>query len=184
MAEIADKRYYVLRAVSGKEYEVCKNVESEIRNTDLGRYVFNVFVPTEKVVIQRKDGKRLFKERPMLPGYVLVEAVLVGDVTHRLRSMQNVIGFLGANKGGEPEPMHSSEVERLMRMMDEVAESDGTVDLSINIGDTIRVTDGAFAGSVATVESVIYDKRKLNVIVKMFGRTVPLELTFSQVSKE
>lgn len=184
MAEIVDKRYYVLRAVSGKEYEVCKNIESEIKNTDLGRYVFHVFVPTEKVVIRRKDGKRVFKERPMLPGYVLVEAILVGEVTHQLRSLPNVIGFLGANKGGDPEPMHTSEVERLMRMMDEVAESDGTVDLSINIGDMIRIVDGAFAGSVAAVEDVFYEKRKLNVIVKMFGRTVPLELTFAQVTKE
>lgn len=183
MAELKDKRFYVLRAISGKEHKVREQIEAEIRNTDLGQHVFSVFVPTEKIVSQR-NGKKIVKERPSLPGYVLVEAVLVGDVAHTLRSMPNVIGFLGANRGGEPEPMNPNEVERLMRIADAIAESEGEYELELYVGDIVRVTQDAFAGCDAVVEEVLSDKRKVRVMVKMFGRKIPLELDYTQVAKE
>ena len=113
MTEVAEKRFYVLRAVSGKEAKVREQLEAEMKNTNLGQYVSQVVIPTEKIVTQRA-GKKVIKERPYLPGYVLVEAALLGDVAHTLRNMPNVIGFLGANKGGEPEPLKRSEVERIL----------------------------------------------------------------------
>lgn len=183
MANLAEKRFYVLRAVSGKEDKVREQLEAEIRNTDLGQYVFRVFVPTEKVVSQR-NGKKIVKERPSLPGYILVEAVLVGDVAHRLRSTPNVIGFLGANRGGDPEPMNPVEVERLMRLADQVAESEGEYEIEFLVGDVVRVTDDAFAGWDAVIEEVYPEKRKLKVMVKMFGRKIALDLDYAQVVKE
>lgn len=183
MAEVTDRKYYVLRAISGQEYKVRDLIEAEMRNTDLGRYVFSVFVPTEKVVAQRA-GKKVYKERPSLPGYLLVEAILIGDVAHRLRNTPGVIGFLGSGRGSEPEPMQRAEVERLMRQADADAEGEGVYDLEVYVGDLVRVEDGAFAGSMAVVEEINRERRKLQVSVKMFGRKVPLELDYTQVTKE
>lgn len=183
MAEVKEKRFYVLRAVSGKEHKVREQLEAEMKLTELGQYVSMVFVPTEKIVSQRA-GKKIVRERPSLPGYVIVEAVLVGEVAHRLRSIPNVIGFLGANRGGVPEPMQRAEVERLMRLADQIADSDGEVDIELSVGDVVKVTDDAFAGCEAVVEEVTPEKRKLRVMVKMFGRKIPLELSYTQVSKE
>ncbi len=183
MAEVVEKKFYVLRAVSGKEYKVREQLEAEMRLTELGQYVSMVFVPTEKIVTQR-NGKKVIKERPSLPGYVIVEAILVGEVAHRLRNIPNVIGFLGGNRGGDPEPMQRAEVERLMRLADQEAESEGEFDLDLYVGDIVRVTDDAFAGCEAVVEEVTPEKRRLRVMVKMFGRKIPLELSYSQVTKE
>ena len=183
MTEVAEKRFYVLRAVSGKEAKVREQLEAEMKNTNLGQYVSQVVIPTEKIVTQRA-GKKVIKERPCLPGYVLVEAALLGDVAHTLRNMPNVIGFLGANKGGEPEPLKSSEVERILGRADQMADSEGVYDLELYVGDVVRIIDGAFANYEATVEEVTPEKQKLRVMVKMFGRKTPLELNYSQVVKE
>lgn len=183
MAEVSEKKFYILRAVSGKEAKVKEDLDREIRLTELGRYVSQVFVPMEKVVSQR-GGKKVVKERPSLPGYVIVEAVLVGDVAYRLRNIPNVIGFLGGSRGSDPEPMKRSEVERLMNRADEVALSEGEYEIEFFVGDFVKVTDDAFAGCEAVVEEVMADKRRLKVMVKMFGRKIPLELSYAQVAKE
>ena len=183
MTEVAEKRFYVLRAVSGKEAKVREQLEAEMKNTNLGQYVSRVIIPTEKVVTQR-GGKKVIKERPYLPGYVLVEAILVGDVAHTLRNIPNVIGFLGAKRGGDPEPLKRSEVERILGRVDQMADSEGIYDLELFVGDVVRIIDGAFANYEATVEEVTPEKQKLRVMVKMFGRKTPLELSYSQVVKE
>ena len=183
MTEVAEKRFYVLRAVSGKEEKVREQLEAEMRNSNLGQYVSRVIIPTEKIVTQRA-GKKIIKERPYLPGYVLVEAVLVGDVAHTLRNMPNVIGFLGAKRGGEPEPLKRSEVERILGRADQMADSEGIFDMELFVGDVVKIIDGAFANYEATVEEVTPEKQKLRVMVKMFGRKTPLELTYAQVVKE
>ena len=87
-------KFYVLRAISGKENKVREYIESEMKNSDLGQYVTQVLIPTEKTYTVR-NGKKVLKERAYLPGYVLVEANLLGEVAHRLRNTPNVIGFLG-----------------------------------------------------------------------------------------
>ena len=183
MTEVAEKRFYVLRAVSGKEAKVREQLEAEMKNTNLGQYVSQVIIPTEKVVTQR-GGKKVIKERPYLPGYVLVEAILVGDVAHTLRNIPNVIGFLGAKRGGDPEPLKRSEGERILGRGDQMADSEGIYDLELFVGDVVRIIDGAFANYEATVEEVTPEKQKLRVMVKMFGRKTPLELSYSQVVKE
>lgn len=183
MAEVNEKKFYILRAVSGKEFKVKEDLDKEIKFTELGRYVSQVFVPTEKIVSQR-NGKKIVKERPSLPGYIIVEAALVGDVAYRLRNTQNVIGFLGGSRGIDPEPMKRSEVERLMSQADAIALGEGEYDLEFFVGDIVKVMDDAFAGCEAVVEEVTPDKHKLKVMVKMFGRKIPLELGYAQVTKE
>ena len=183
MSEVREKRFYVLRAVSGTEQKVKEQIEAEMKLTSLGQYVSQVLIPTEKIVSQR-NGKKVIKERPYLPGYVLIEAVLVGDVAHTLRNMTNVIGFLGAKRGGEPEPLKRSEVEQILGRADQMADSEGVYEIDLYVGDVVRIIDGAFANYEATVEEVTPEKQKLRVMVKMFGRKTPLELSYSQVVKE
>src|SRR5690349_16561354 len=107
------KKWYVVRAISGKEKKVKQYIESE--NTRLGMedYVSQVLIPTEKVV-QMRNGKKVNKERSFFPGYILVEAVLTGEVPHVIKNVTGVLGFLGETKGGEPVPMRLSEVNRIL----------------------------------------------------------------------
>lgn len=182
MNKTPERKFYVLRAISGKEKKVKEHLEAEMKNSDLGNYLFNVIIPTEKVVTQR-NGKKIVKDRPYLPGYIVIEALLVGDIAHKLRNTQNVIGFLGS-KSGEPESLKKAEVDRLLGNADEITDSEAQYDMSIVVGDLVKVVDGAFSGCDAVVEELNPSKHKLRVMVKMFGRKMPLELSYSQVVKE
>ncbi len=186
MAAVQDKNFYILRAVSGQEYKVREQIERLMEQTDLGQYVSTVFVPTERVIVQRAGGKKVVKERPSLPGYVIVEAILVGDVKYRLQTIQGVIGFLGAGRGEkfEPEPMRRSEVERLMRLEDAEVESEGVYEISFVVGDVVRITEDAFAGCEARVVELVPDRQRVRLSVKLLGREVPVELSYAQVVKE
>ena len=104
------RAWYVLRAISGKEAKVKEVLDAAIRNTDLGKYVFQVLIPTEKVLTMR-NGKKVIKEKNLYSGYVFVEAILHGEVLHELRNTTNVIDFLrGRDKSALPEPLRQSEV--------------------------------------------------------------------------
>ena len=180
MSEI-EKKWYVLRAVSGKESKVKEYIDAEIRNTDLGEYVTQVLIPTEKTYTVR-NGKKIVKERSYLPGYVLVEAALVGEVPHRLRDVTNVIGFLGGMD--HPVPLRQSEVNRILGTVDELQEVSEDVNIPYTMGETVKVSVGPFSGFSGVIEEVMADKRKLKVMVKIFGRKTPLELGFTDVEKE
>ena len=179
------KKWYVLRAISGKESKVREYIESEIKNTDLGMYVSQVLIPTERVY-QVRNGKKISKERSYLPGYVLVEAELVGEVPHRLSEMPNVIGFLGdgSKKINEPVPLRQSEVNRILGRIDEMEDTESEVQATFAEGETVKVTFGPFSGFNGVIEEVNTERKKLKVMVKMFGRKTPLELGFMQVEKE
>jgi len=107
------KKWYVVRAISGKEKKVKEFIESEIKARGLQDYVSQVLIPTEKV-FQIRNGKKVSKERSYLPGYILIEANLVGEVPHIIRNVTNVIGFLGSEKRGEPVALRLSEVNRIL----------------------------------------------------------------------
>lgn len=179
-------QFYVLRVFSGQEKKVCEYIEAAKSNGTLGSHVRRVLLPTEKVVSQR-NGKKVVKERPYMPGYVLVEASLVGDTEHTLRTLPNVIDFLTSrNVEGRsvPEPLRSQEVEALLGQVDRNAEQEGRFDVEYNVGESVRIIDGPFSDFSATIEEVKSDKRKLKVMVKIFGRKTPLELSYTQVEKE
>src|SRR6056297_1260282 len=122
MAENEEKKWYVLRAIGGKEKQVKQYLDNEIAKGKLGDYINQVLIPTEKVY-QIRNGKKISKERNFFPGYVLIEAALVGDVQHLLKNIPNVIGFLGDTKGGDPVPMRQNEVNRILGRVDELAET-------------------------------------------------------------
>ncbi|MFV0483817.1 MAG: transcription termination/antitermination protein NusG [Bacteroidales bacterium] len=175
-------RWYVLRSVGGKEKKVKESIENEMNGGELAGYVSQVLIPMEKIY-QIRNGKKVSKDRSFFPGYVLVEASLVGEVSHILKNINNVIGFLGETKGGDPMPLRESEVNRILGRVDELAEADELMNIPFVIGETIKVIDGAFNGFNGTIEEIHEDKKKLKVMVKIFGRKTPLELSFMQVER-
>ena len=139
MAE-SKKEWYVLRAISGKEAKVKELLDAQIKNTNLGNYVSQVLIPSEKIVTTR-NGKRVVKERNLYSGYVFIEATLTGEVIHELSNTTNVIDFLrGRSKGSAPESLRQSEVMRMLGAADEIndANEDGFNDFLV--GEHVKVT--------------------------------------------
>ena len=180
MSEIT-KKWYVLRAISGKEAKVKEYLDVDIKNSGLSDFVSQVLIPTEKVY-QVRNGKKIVKERSYLPGYVLVEAALVGEVAHHLRNTPNVIGFLGGMD--KPVPLRQSEVNRILGTVDELQDAGEEINIPYIVGETVKVNYGPFSGFNGVIEEINNEKKKLKVMVKIFGRKTPLELGFMQVEKE
>ena len=180
MAE-SKMNWYVLRAVSGKEAKVKEYIEAEMKhNTLLQKHVSQILIPMEKHAALR-DGKRVVKEKVSLSGYVFVEAELIGDVAHTLRFMPNVLGFLGGLDN--PSPVKQSEINRMLGTAEETELSMDT-NVPYVLDETVKVIDGPFSGFSGVIDEVNTEKRKLKVMVKIFGRKTPLELSFMQVEKE
>ncbi len=178
------KKWYVLRAISGKEKRVKEYIEIELsKNPLLREYIGRVLIPTEKVVQFRK-GKKIVKERNFFPGYVLVEAALVGEVEHFLRNVPNVVSFVGEDKGKHPVPLRDSEARRILSRADQLQEDGEKLEQEFEIGESVKVIDGPFNGFVGVVEEVNNERKKLKVVVKIFERRTPIELRFNQVEKE
>lgn len=182
MSETQGKRWYVIRAISGKEKKVKELIESEIIRYKLEDYISQILIPTEKV-FQIRNGKKISKERNFFPGYVLIEAELTGEVPHILKNVNGVISFLGTEKGGEPAPLRLTEVNRILGKVDEMTERQDDIDVLFVIGESVKVNDGPFNSFTGIIEEVNEEKKKLKVMVKIFGRKTPLELGFMQVEK-
>lgn len=183
MTDSSIKKWYVVRAVSGQENKVKSYIETEIARLGMVDYVSQVLVPTEKVV-SVKDGKKIAKDKVYFPGYVMIEANLVGEIPHIIKSITSVIGFLGETKGGAPVPMRLAEVNRILGTVDDLAETDAQISIPFIVGETVKVINGPFNGFTGTIERVIEEKKKLEVMVKIFGRKTPLELGYLEVEKE
>lgn len=175
------KQWYVLRAISGKEAKVKEYIDTDVKLRGLTDYVSQVLIPTEKVV-QVRNGKRIVKERNYLPGYVLVEAELVGEIAYLLRNTPNVLGFLGGMD--TPTPIRQSEINRILGTVDELQETVDDSNLEFMLGEVVKVNTGPFSGFNGTIEEINTEKKKLKVMVKIFGRSTPVELGYMQVDKE
>ena len=180
MAETVNK-WYVLRAVSGKEVKLKEYIDAEMKHNELlSTHVSQVLIPMEKHASLR-NGKRVVKEKISLPGYIFVEANLVGDVAHTLRFMPNCLGFLGGLDN--PSPVLQSEINRMLGTA-ENTEIEATIDVPYVVDETVKVIDGPFSGFSGVIEEINAEKHKLKVMVKIFGRKTPLELSFMQVEKD
>jgi transcription termination/antitermination protein NusG len=176
------KKWYSLRVISGKEKKIQERIALEIERSGWQGIVFSVVVPTEKVYKVR-NGKKVMQERNLLPGYILVEALgakLNGDVAKQIADMPNVIHFLGKET---PLPMTQVEANRLLGKVDDSAESGETLSEPFLVNETIKIIDGPFAEFVGDIQEVNDEKKKLKVIVKIFGRGTEVELNFLQVEK-
>lgn len=175
-------KWYVLRAVSGKEAKVKEYLEALMKKDEfLASNVNQILLPTEKYA-QLRNGKRVVKEKLFLPGYVLVEANLQGEMAHTLRFIPNVLGFLGGLDN--PTPVRQADINRILGTAEETIIRTDEVSVPYMVDEAVKVTDGPFSGFDGIIEEVNTEKRKLKVMVKIFGRKTPLELAYNQVEKE
>jgi transcriptional antiterminator NusG len=147
----------------------------------LAANVGQILLPTEKYA-QLRNGKRVVKEKLFLPGYVLVEANLQGEMAHTLRFIPNVLGFLGGMDN--PTPVKQADINRILGTAEETVIKNDDIAVPYMVDEAVKVTDGPFSGFSGVIEEVNSEKRKLKVMVKIFGRKTPLELNYNQVEKE
>lgn len=179
----SDKRWYSLRVISGKERKIKERIELEVQRSGWGDFITQVLVPSEKVY-KIRNGKKVILERNILPGYILLEAIperLSGEVVQAISNMPNVIHFLGRNN---PVPMQEAEANRMLGKVDESQEIGEALIEPFIIGETIKIIDGPFNDFVGDIKEVNEEKKKLKVIVKIFGRGTEVELNFMQVEKQ
>jgi transcriptional antiterminator NusG len=178
--------WFVLRAVSGQEKKIKSYIENEITRQNLAEYVPQILIPSEKVY-EMRNGKKHVREKNFFPGYIIISADLSkGEVLHIITSIPGVIGFLGNAEGNSkvPVPLRQSEINRILGRVDETADVEEAPSMSFFKGENVKVVDGPFSGFIGTVEEVFDEKKKLNVVVKIFGRNTPVELSYAQVEKE
>jgi len=177
------RNWYVVRAISGQEKKVKAYIESEIERLKMGSLVTQVLIPTEKV-FEMRQGKKKIRERSFLPGYVLLEADLSGEVIQAIKDVPGVIGFLGTERGQKPVPLRTQEINKILGKVDELSEQGVQMADPFMKGEPVKVMAGPFNGFSGTVEEIYDDKKKLKVMVKIFGRNTPVELGYTQVEKE
>ena len=176
----------MLRVVSGQEKKIKSYLETEIERSKLGDFIPQVLIPSEKVY-EMRNGKKRVRERNFFPGYVLVSADLSnGEAYHTVNNIPGVIGFLGGSSTGstkDPVPLRQSEVNRILGKVDQLDELEERLETPFIKGESVKVMDGPFSGFTGNVEEIFEDKKKLNVMVKIFGRNTPVELSYMQVEK-
>ncbi len=178
-----EKKWYSLRVISGKERKIKERIELEIQRSGWGNSITQVLVPTEKVY-KIRSGKKVISERNILPGYILVEAIpgkFTGEMIQTIANIPNVIHFLGRNN---PIPMRTSEANRLLGKVDESQGAGESLLEPFIVGETVKIIDGPFSEFVGDIQEVNEEKKKLKVIVKIFGRGTEVELNFMQVEKQ
>jgi transcriptional antiterminator NusG len=176
------KRWYSLRVISGKERKIKERIELEIKRSGWDDVVTQVLVPSEKVY-KIRNGKKVILDRNILPGYILLEAIperFSSEIVQGISNMPNVIHFLGRT---HPIPMQESEANRMLGKVDE---SQGLVESMVEPfieGEMVKIIDGPFNDFVGDIKEINEEKKKLKVIVKIFGRGTEVELNFMQVEK-
>jgi len=185
----SSKKWYVLRTAGGKEKKAKEYIDSQIAAMGWRNNILQVLIPTEKVY-QIKSGRKISKERTILPGYILIETEsMSGEMIHMLRNVPGVSGFIEEERNVDgvrkkvPIPMRQSEVNRILGKIDELAASDEELEFAFHVGESVKVIDGPFNSFTGLIEDVNNEQKKLKVMVKIFGRQTPLELNFTQVEK-
>ena len=177
-----EKRWYSLRVISGKERKIKERIEQEVSRNGWNDFVTQVLVPSEKVY-KIRNGKKVILERNILPGYILLEAdpkMLKGDIVQSISGLPNVIHFLGKN---DPIPMQPSEANRMLGRVDDSQDIGEALMEPFIVGETVKIIDGPFNDFIGDIQEVNEEKKKLKVIVKIFGRGTEVELNFMQVEK-
>ena len=177
---VNEKKWYVLRVKASQENKVKKLIESRFHDcSDIGK----VIVPMQKVYYIRKD-KKILKEKAYYPGYVMMEVALNPELINDIKNINEVVSFLTEAKGSQPLPMRDSEVNKILNKMDELTVSDDrVVNIPFIVGEKIKVVDGPFNGFIGVIDRINEEKRRLEVMVKIFGRKTPLELSYTQVER-
>lgn len=174
------KRWYSVSVLSNFEKKIAEQIKQAVAEKGLEDEIDEVLVPTEEVLEIRR-GKKVTSERRFMPGYVLVHMDMTDRGYHLVTSINRVTGFLGPQ--GRPMPMRDAEVQAILGRVQEGEESPRTL-IHFEIGERVKVNDGPFEGFDGMVEEVDEDQQRLKVTVSIFGRATPVELEFTQVSKQ
>jgi transcriptional antiterminator NusG len=174
------KRWYSVSVLSNFEKKIAEQIRHAVEEANLQEEIEEVLVPTEEVIEVRR-GKKVTAERRFMPGYVLVRMEMTDQGYHLINSINRVTGFLGPQ--GRPMPMRDEEVNQILNLVEEGAEAPRSL-ITYDIGEQVSVTDGPFEGFSGSVEEVDDDNNRLKVTVSIFGRATPVELEFTQVSKQ
>jgi transcriptional antiterminator NusG len=174
------KRWYVVHAYSGYENKVIASLADYVERAELGDFFGEMLVPSEEVV-EIRDGKKRTSERKFFPGYVLVQMEMNEDTWHLVKSVPQVMGFIGGTKA-RPAPISQKEVDRILERV-ETSVDKPRPKVMYEPGEMVRVTEGPFTDFEAVLEGVDYDRNKLQVSVLIFGRSTPVDLEFTQVEK-
>ena len=173
-------RWYILHTYSGFEQRVEQTLREMMRNRQENGIIKDVIVPTERVIEPGKNGQKRTTTRKFYPGYIMINMIMTDFSWHMVQSIPKVTGFVGGKN--RPAPMGPGEAERILSLM-ETRQEQPRPKFSFEVGDEVRVEDGPFAGFNGVVEDVNDDKGKIKVLVSIFGRQTPVELSFMQVSK-
>jgi transcriptional antiterminator NusG len=171
------KNWYVIHTYAGYENKVKTNLEKRVESMEMQDKIFRVLVPMEKE-IEIKNGKRKETLKKVFPGYVLVEMTITDDSWYVVRNTPGVTGFVGP--GSKPIPLSQAEIDQILKQM---GINDPKPKIDFEAGDSVRVIDGPFTNFVGNIEEVLHDRRKIKVLVSMFGRETPVELDYYQVEK-
>ncbi|BCJ64597.1 transcription termination/antitermination protein NusG [Polymorphospora rubra] len=178
--------WYVVHSYAGYENKVKTNLETRITSLDMEDYIFQVEVPTREEV-EVKNGKRLQVQNKVFPGYILVRMELTAESYSCVRNTPGVTGFVGAtDRADRPAPLSLDEVLKWLAPAVETEQKKAKPEVKVldfEVGDSVTVTDGAFASLPATISEINADQQKLKVLVSIFGRETPVELNFNQVAK-
>ena len=174
------KRWYSVSVLSNFEKKIAEQIRTAVEEQGLEDQIDEVLVPTEEVIEVRR-GKKVTAERRFMPGYVLVHMEMSDHGYHLINGINRVTGFLGPQ--GRPMPMRDAEVEAILGRVQENEDAPKLM-ISFEIGERVKVTDGPFEGFDGMVEGVDDDNQRLRVSVSIFGRETPVELEFTQVTKE
>lgn len=174
------KRWYSVSVLSNFEKKVAEQIRHSVEDAGLEEQIEEVLVPTEEVIEIRR-GKKVPTERRFMPGYVLVRMEMTDEGYHLINSINRVTGFLGPQ--GRPMPMRDAEVNSILNRVEEGVEAPRTL-ISFEVGEKVKVNDGPFEDFEGMVEEVDDDNQRLKVTVSIFGRATPVELEFTQVSKQ
>jgi transcriptional antiterminator NusG len=174
------KRWYSVSVLSNFEKKIAEQIKTAVAEAGLEDQIEEVLVPTEEVIEIRR-GKKVTAERRFMPGYVLVRMEMTDRGYHLINSINRVTGFLGPQ--GKPMPMRDEEVNQILNRVEEGEAAPRTL-IHFEVGEKVSVTDGPFEGFDGMVEEVDDDNQRLKVTVSIFGRATPVELEYTQVSKE
>ena len=173
-------QWFVVQAYSGFEKHVQESLREYIRRAGMEEHFGDIEVPTEQVV-ELRNGQKRTSERKFFPGYVLVNMIMSDEAWHLVKSVPKVSGFVGGS-GSQPVPITDQEAQAILQQVQEGAEHPRPK-YTFAPGEVVRVIDGPFKEFSGTVEDVNFEKSKLKVSVSIFGRSTPVELSFSQVEK-
>jgi transcriptional antiterminator NusG len=174
------KRWYSVSVLSNFEKKIAEQIKTSVSEASLEAEIEEVLVPTEEVIEVRR-GKKVTTERRFMPGYVLVRMEMSDQGYHLINSINRVTGFLGPQ--GRPMPMRDAEVNAILNRVQEGEDSPRTL-INSEIGEKVKVNDGPFEDFDGMVEVVDEDNQRLKVTVSIFGRETPVELEFTQVTKQ